>query len=122
MNQLRAVLLSLPVVAVLIGALTLGLVLLGRYWNLGVVTLFLLVVPIALAVAYLWWYSKLPYEPLRPTAAPSRTPAPPPMVDEPFEDPVEEADRYARTGAPEPPPEEPAIVEDDSPSDPVPPP
>jgi len=78
---------SLPVVAALLAVLALGLIVLGRYLGLGVDTFFLLAVPILLAVAYLAWYRTLPYEPLRP--------APPPAVagDEPFEDPVEEADR-----------------------------
>lgn len=90
--------LALPVVAVLIGVLTLGLVLLGRFLGLGIYTLALLALPIGLALAYLVWYSKLPYEPRRvsgPAAAPF-TPTP----DEPFEDPVEEADRLdTRSGA-----------------------
>lgn len=88
-------LLSLPVVAVLLAALALGLIFLGRTYGLGVVTFALLSVPIALAVLYLAWYRTLPYEP------PVRSPraevldeegeAP---VDEPFDDPVEEADRF----------------------------
>jgi len=91
-SERRFSFLALPVVAVMIGALTIGLVLLGRYLNLGIYTLLLLGVPIALAVAYLVWYSKLPYEPLRarvPVASSLAAPGP----DEPFEDPVEEADR-----------------------------
>jgi len=113
MTEARAVLLSLPVVVTLIGVLTLGLILLGRYWNLGITTLFLLVIPIALAVAYLSWYSKLPYEPLRLRPRPAPAPSPPPVVEEPFEDPVEEADRYSQSTGTSVPAEEPAIVEDD---------
>ena len=117
MSRVREVLLSLPAVVVFIGALTLGLILLGRYWNLGVATLFLLVVPIGIAVAYLWWYSTLPYEPIRLGSKPTPAPPPPVVMEEPFEDPVEEADRYDQartTGGPE---EEPAIVEDDASSE-----
>lgn len=86
-------LLSLPVVAVLLAALTLALVLAGRFWwNLGLATFALLVVPVVLAVAYLAWYRTLPYEPARPAPSPSTFPFEP--DDEPFEDPVEEADRF----------------------------
>ena len=87
--------LSLPVVAVLIGALTAGVVVLGRWLNLGVYGLLLLAVPIAIALAYLVWYSKLPYEPPTPRARPAAPGAAAEATpDEPFEDPVEEADRY----------------------------
>jgi len=91
MTKFVAVLLSLPVVAVLLGALSLVLVYLGRSWGFGDYTLLLLIVPIALAVGYLAWYRTLPYEPAqrRVTAAPRPAAA----ADEPFEDPVEEADR-----------------------------
>lgn len=83
--------LALPVVAVLIGLVTIGLLFLGRFLNLGIYTLLLLAVPIALAVAYLVWYSRLPYEPWRPPATIAAPVAAAP--EEPFEDPVEEADR-----------------------------
>lgn len=86
--------LSLPVVAVLLAALTLGLVLVGLHYGLGPATFTLLVIPIALAVAYLAYYRTLPYEGARP------------VDEEPFEDPVEEADRIdsglEEGGEPEP--------------------
>jgi len=114
MTDVKAVLLSLPVVAVALGALAVGLVELGRFWGLGGDALLLLVIPIVLAVTYISWYRALPYEPRgRPSAATS-WPASATVTDEPFEDPVEEADRLDQEGgenAPET--ETPAIVEDD---------
>ena len=117
MAEWKGILLSLPAVAVMLGALTLGLVYVGRYYALGVVTLFLLAAPIILAVVYLWWYSTLPYEP-RPARL-RRTPStvPEPATEEPFEDPVMEADEADRTARAEPPAEAPAIVDDDAPAD-----
>ena len=114
MASWRTTLLSLPVVAVLLGALTLGLVYLGRYWGLGVATLFLLAVPIVLAALYLWYYSTLPYAPR--SAAPTRAPSPVPAgaADETFEDPVVEADELDRASHSEVPPESPTVVEDDA--------
>lgn len=94
MTKFGAVVLSLPVAAVLLGALTLSLIYLGRYWGFGAYTLLLLVVPIALAAAYLAWYRTLPYEPVAPRPAGAAQSAA--ALDEPFEDPVEEADRYAQ--------------------------
>ncbi|HTT45970.1 MAG TPA: hypothetical protein VMH38_08190 [Thermoplasmata archaeon] len=91
MTKIVAVLLSLPVVAVLLGALSLCLVYLGRSWGFGLYTLLLLIVPIALAVGYLAWYRTLPYEPSQRRMTPAPHPAAAP--EEPFEDPVEEADR-----------------------------
>jgi hypothetical protein len=79
--------LSLPVVTALLAALTLGLVLLGRFFGLGTTTFFLLAVPFALAIAYLAWYRTLPYEPAHPVPAAEEE------DEESFEDPVEEADR-----------------------------
>jgi len=115
MTEAKAVLLSLPVVAVMLGALTVGLVELGRVSSLGEYSLLLLVIPIALAVIYISWYSALPYEPRgRPTTVPS-LPASAVGGDEPFEDPVEEADRLDQEGgAPAPEAAAPAIVEDDA--------
>jgi len=82
-------LLSLPVVACLLAVLTLGLVLVGRSYGLGTTTFALLAIPVVLALAYLAWYRTLPYQ--RPRPRPRAVP--PPEDDEPFEDPVEEADR-----------------------------
>jgi hypothetical protein len=84
-------LVSLPVVACLLGALSLGLVLLGRYYGLGSATFALLAVPVVLAVLYLAWYRTLPYE--RPRPRPRPGPVEEDEEAEPFEDPVEEADR-----------------------------
>jgi hypothetical protein len=80
--------LAYPIVLILLAALTFALILLGSAWGLGDRALYLLAIPIALAIAYLAWYRTLPYTP--PAA-----PAPPtgPVLEEPFEDPVEEADR-----------------------------
>jgi len=86
--------LSYSVVMGLLVALTLVLVLLGEwYWKLGISTLYFLAIPLALAVAYLAWYRTLPYEPKPSPAGAGPVPAPTPDDDEPFEDPVEEADR-----------------------------
>lgn len=84
--------LSLPVFAGLLGVLTLALMLLGRYFDLGTNTFLLLAIPIALAIMYLARYSTLPHTPERRRARP-RPVAPPPEEEEPFDDPVEEADR-----------------------------
>ncbi|HLM69824.1 MAG TPA: hypothetical protein VK423_00365 [Thermoplasmata archaeon] len=89
MSERTVSLLSLPVFAALLAALTLGLILLGRYYNLGTTTFALFAVPVLLAVVYLAWYRTLPYE--SPRAR--RVPAPAEDEEEPFEDPVEEADR-----------------------------
>lgn len=87
-------LLSLPVVAVLLAVLTLVLVVVGKYWNLGLTTFALLAIPVVLAVVYLAWYRTLPYEPVHLLPSPV---SPSPDADrEPFEDPVEEADRLER--------------------------
>jgi hypothetical protein len=116
MTSSKGVLLSLPVVTVALGALAIALIELGRYWGLGLDSLFLLAVPIALALIYLAWYRTLPYA---PRAAPAGT-GPASLAgaadSEPFEDPVEEADELDRAGG-GPPPEEPAVVDDDAPSD-----
>ncbi|MGA8709609.1 MAG: hypothetical protein WB786_00020 [Thermoplasmata archaeon] len=93
-------LVSLPVVAGLLGGLTLGLLLLGRYYDLGLVTFALLAIPVVLAIGYLAWYRTLPYEPPRPRPRPE----PAKEEEEPFEDPVEEADRHdqaANDGGPD---------------------
>jgi len=82
-------LLSFPVVTVLLAGLTLGLLVLGFYWGLGRATIFLLAIPIALAVVYLAWYRTLPYVPPRPVTGDGSSAE----DGEPFEDPVEEADR-----------------------------
>ena len=117
MTTWRRALLSLPVVAVALGALAVGLVELGRYWSLGLVSLAFLVVPLALAIVYIRWYHRLPYTPPgTPARAPSTSPLSP-GAEEPFEDPVEEADRLDQDSKMGPPPEEPAIVEDDPPTD-----
>ncbi|HYB79103.1 MAG TPA: hypothetical protein VEG66_05010 [Thermoplasmata archaeon] len=115
MTGAKAVLLSVPVVAVALAALAVGFVELGRYWHLGEDALFLIVIPVALAVIYVSWYRTLPYEPRR---SPSVTPTslvPGATTDEPFEDPVEEADRLDQEVANPPPESEaPTIVEDDA--------
>ena len=74
----------MPVVAVALGGVALGLVLVGRYYGLGLLAFVLLAIPIVLALVYVSWYRTLPYEPIFRTTAPA---------EEPFDDPVEEADR-----------------------------
>ena len=112
-SKVFGVLFSLPVAATLIGVLTLAIVYFGRLWSWGIYTLFYLAVPIVLAVAYLAWYSTLPYEPWTRRAPPPPTPAPAaPVADEPFEDPVEEADRLAQEHGAEA-AETPVVVADD---------
>jgi hypothetical protein len=89
----------LPFFGVVIGVAVaaLGLVALGTYLRWGVWSLALLIVPGAFAAVYLTQYSQLPIAPPRP--------APPaePEDAEPFDDPVEEADRLASES---PPPDE----------------
>jgi hypothetical protein len=117
MTPWKGVLLSLPVVAVALGALAVGLVELGRYWSLGLISLAFLAVPLVLAVVYIQWYRGLPYEPPGARARGTSASFLGAGAEESFEDPVEEADRFdqlSKTGSP---PEEPAIVEDDSAAD-----
>jgi hypothetical protein len=91
--------LSFPVVAVLLAVLVLALLFLGRAWGLGTASFYLLAIPIAIAVAYLAWYRTLPYEPhAGPTAVPVRRTGVVPD-DEPFVDPVEEADELDRASS-----------------------
>lgn len=117
MTSFKAVLLSLPVVTVALGALSVALIELGRYWGFGLSSLFLLAVPVALALLYLAWYRTLPYVP-RGAPAESGPASLAGAVDgEPFEDPVEEADRLDQDASEGPPPEEPAVVEDDEAAD-----
>jgi len=122
MTSVKGVLLSFPFVAVALGALAVGLIELGRYWGLGLLSLVFLAAPLALAVVYIGWYRQLPYEPRGVPAGARTTSLLGPTVDEPFEDPVEEADRFDRatkTGAA---PGEAAAAENDTPTDARPPP
>ena len=99
-------LLSYPVVMVLLVALTLALIVLGQwYWKLGLYTLYLLAIPLALAVAYLAWYRTLPLMQPPPQSAVAKV-VPGDDDDEPFEDPVEEADRLDETTEDDKTPEE----------------
>jgi len=92
------VLLSLPVMAVVVAAITFAVILVGQWFGLGTYTLVLLAIPVAVAVGYLAWYRTLPFEPGPPKSSPG---APVAESDpEPFEDPVEEADRLAEEGDP----------------------
>jgi hypothetical protein len=76
-----------------IAAASLGVVALGVFLRWGVWSFALLIVPGVFAAVYLMQYSKLPYA----------APAPPAPVaaeeTEPFDDPVEEADRRSAEGA-----------------------
>jgi len=122
MTSGKGVLLSLPVVTVALGALAVGLIALGRYWGLGLSSLYFLVVPVALALLYARWYRTLPYEPRGVPAGARPVSLPGVADDEPFEDPVEEADRLSQARAAGPSSKEPTVVENDpsadSPSDP----
>lgn len=81
--------LSYPVVMVLLVVLTVGLIVFGWFLRWGLASLYLLAIPLVLAVVYLAWYRTLPYHP--PETRASAGVIPPDT--EPFEDPVEEADR-----------------------------
>jgi len=117
MTSWKGVLLSLPVVTVALGVLAGGLIELGRYWGLGLSSLGFLVVPLVLAVVYILWYRTLPYIP-RGVPAGTRSPSLSGTgVDEPFEDPVEEADRLDRGSTTGLPTEEPTVVGDNAPTD-----
>ncbi len=112
MTGRRVSVLSFPAVMVLLVVLTLGLVYLGRwYLGLGLDTFFLLAIPLVLAVIYLAWYRTLPYVPARPQAGAAAVAED--EDGEPFEDPVEEADRLDETAEEGEPPAEPADAADD---------
>jgi len=117
MTSLKGVLLSLPVATSALAALALGLIELGRYWGFGLSSLYLLVIPVALAIVYILWYRTLPYV---PHPAPERSrPASltAPAGEEPFEDPVEEADRIDQGRTEGTSTEEPTAAEHDSGAD-----
>lgn len=82
--------LPFAVVAVAVGAIALGVVALGFELKLGVYSLVLLAVPFAVATVYLSQYSRQPYETPHPVGASGES------SEEPFDDPVEEADRIAQ--------------------------
>ena len=113
MTSVKDALLSLPVVAVALGALAVGLVELGRYWNFGLASLSLIAIPLVLAIAYSLWYRTLPYKTRGPPSSSSAPTAMGSGTEEPFEDPVEEADRLEQAAKSGPPPEAPAVEEDD---------
>jgi len=75
--------------ACLLAALTFGLVITGKDLGFGVYTFALLAIPVALAVGFLAWYRHVLIT--HPTTGLGAAFAP--TDDEPFEDPVEEADR-----------------------------
>jgi hypothetical protein len=95
----------LPVMTVIIAGLALGVEVLGLVAGLGRWSLALLAIPGVLAAAYLLEYRTLPYEPWHP--APRRAASAPAASltpgteEEEFVDPVEEADRLDRAGAPD---------------------
>jgi len=118
MTTFKGVVLSLPVVAVALAALAVGLVELGRFWGWGSSALYLIAVPLVLAIGYTLWYRTLPYAPRGAPSAPSAPAVMGSGADEPFEDPVEEADLLEQAAKTGPPPEEPTAVEDDDATDP----
>ena len=79
-------------VAGVVGAISLGVVILGVRLHWGIWSLGLLVIPGAIAAVYIRQYAEV---------APAATPSTPGVAgdptheDEPFDDPVEEADRLA---------------------------
>jgi hypothetical protein len=83
------------VVAAALGVVAFGVVFLGFELKLGVYSLVLLVVPAAVAVVYASQYSRRSSEPGDSGADPDGPTA------EPFDDPVEEADRMAGATAAE---------------------
>ncbi len=90
-------------VAALVGALTVGLIVLGLELKWGIFSYVLVVIPIAVAAAYLVSYARVAPPPV---VAPPPSPAASPTTDEeePFIDPVEEADRIASGETLPPPP------------------
>lgn len=81
-------------VAAIVAALTVGLVVLGLELGWGGFAYLLVVLPVGVAIAYLVSYSRLTppeEERTQPPPGPSILPA----EEEPFVDPVEEADRIA---------------------------
>ncbi|MGA9840183.1 MAG: hypothetical protein WBF81_07280 [Thermoplasmata archaeon] len=84
----------LPAVAAALALISFGIVALGIYLHLGMYWPVLLVLPLAIAAVYISQYSRRPFEP-----SPPRTTGEP-ATDEPFDDPVEEADRI-EAAAPE---------------------
>lgn len=112
--------LPLAAMAAVLAALTLVALILASdsefgSWGWGRFAFF--AIPVLVAVYYLTQYRKLPFEPWHffpPRPTPEPTPAPDaaapvtmtpsgaePSADEPFEDPVEEADRLAQEAPPE---------------------
>jgi hypothetical protein len=81
------------IVVALLGFASLGVVVLGLERKLGAYSLLLLAVPLVIAAVYLSQYSRRPDVPS--SARVSGAPMDPP--NEPFDDPVEEADRIAST-------------------------
>jgi hypothetical protein len=79
------------VIAVAVGVMAFGFVALGYELKLGIYSLALLAIPLVVAMAYLSQYSRRPYEPwVAPGSGETDDPS-----DEPFDDPVEEADRIS---------------------------
>lgn len=84
-----------PIMIGVVAGLALLVEYLGVDLKFGLWSLALLVIPAALALAYLIEFRRLPYEP--PAARPASGSAPQlrsVLDDEPFVDPVEEADRW----------------------------
>ena len=80
------------VVAIVVAVIAFGLVALGLALRLGLYSLGLLAVPLAIVAVYMVQYSRRPYEPRFGGGAPD------PSLEEQFDDPVEEADRIDREG------------------------
>lgn len=99
-------------IAVAVGVMAFGFVALGYELKLGIYSLALLAIPLVVAMVYLSQYSRRPYEPW----AGSSSSDPDVAVDEPFDDPVEEADLIS--GQPVPTDGDPASPEP-APSDPA---
>jgi hypothetical protein len=90
----------LPVMTVIVAGLALGVEVLGLVAGYGSWSLALLLIPGALAAAYLLEYRTLPYEPWHSASRAAPAPSVAPDDPEEFIDPVEEADRLDRTAPP----------------------
>jgi hypothetical protein len=98
-------------VAALVGALTVGLIVLGLELHWGLFSYVLVVIPVSIAAVYLVSYARIVPPPTAETPPPpvTATPSPPSPRgvtgdEEPFIDPVEEADRIASGESLPPPP------------------
>ena len=86
---------SFVAVTILVGVLTVGLLVLGLELHWGAYAYLLVLIPIGIAGAYLVSFSKVAPRPALAPPAPAAAPSSASTDEEPFVDPVEEADRIA---------------------------